>query len=156
MLFFLLLNRNRFSWHKLIFPTNQSKRASDNNQSKFVWCHIRVPYSHLNTAIDQWQCASEGYKLKAECLFLICLELLFSLYCNFWHIFRSSDKVAWGPLTRTETKGERKRTTTTKQNASNSLCLVEEVTPQILSLGTKTICYVYGCVTWSKCVFLKK
>ena len=33
--------------------------------------------------------ASEGYKLKAECLFLICLELLFSLYCNFWHIFRS-------------------------------------------------------------------
>ena len=31
--------------------------------------------------------ASEGYKLKAECLFLIYLELLF------WHIFRSSDKV---------------------------------------------------------------
>ena len=25
--------------------------------------------------------------------FFICLELLFSLYCNFWHIFRSSDKV---------------------------------------------------------------
>ena len=41
--------------------------------------------------------ASEWYKLKAECLFLICLELLFSLYCNFWHISRSSDKVtcAW-------------------------------------------------------------
>ena len=37
--------------------------------------------------------ASEGYKLKAECLFLICLELLSSLYCNFWHIFRSSDRV---------------------------------------------------------------
>ena len=35
-------------------------------------------------------------------------------------------------MTRTETKGERKRTTTTKQNTSNS-----EVTPQILSLGTK-------------------
>ena len=39
--------------------------------------------------------ALEVYKLKAECLFLICLELLFSLYCNFWHIFRISDQVAW-------------------------------------------------------------
>ena len=40
-------------------------------------------------------------------------------------------------MTRTETKGERKRTTTTKQNTSNNSHLVEEVTPQILSLGTK-------------------
>ena len=40
-------------------------------------------------------------------------------------------------MPRTETKGERKRTTTTKQNTSNSSYLVEEVTPQILSLGTK-------------------
>ena len=42
-------------------------------------------------------------------------------------------------MTRTETKGERKRTTTTtaKQNTSNSLHFVEEATPQILSLGTK-------------------
>ena len=40
-------------------------------------------------------------------------------------------------MTRTETKGERKRTTTTKQNTSNSSYLVQEVTPQILSLGTK-------------------
>ena len=39
--------------------------------------------------------ASEGYKLKAECLFLICLEQVFSLNCKFWHIFRSSDKVVW-------------------------------------------------------------
>ena len=39
-------------------------------------------------------------------------------------------------MTRTETKGEQKRTTTTKQNTSNSSYLVE-VTPQILSLGTK-------------------
>ena len=39
--------------------------------------------------------ASEGYKLKAVCLFLICLELLLSLSCNFWHIFGSSDKVTW-------------------------------------------------------------
>ena len=42
-----------------------------------------------------------------------------------------------GPKTRTERKGERKRATTTKQNTSNSSYLVEEVTPQILSLGTK-------------------
>ena len=42
-----------------------------------------------------------------------------------------------GPRSRKETKGERKRTTTTKQNTSNSSYLVEEVTPQILSLGTK-------------------
>ena len=34
-------------------------------------------------------------------------------------------------------KGERKRTTTTKQNTTNSSYLVEEITPQILSLGTK-------------------
>ena len=40
-------------------------------------------------------------------------------------------------MTRTETKGERKRTTTTKQNTSNSLYVVEEVTQQILFLGTK-------------------
>ena len=40
-------------------------------------------------------------------------------------------------MTRTETKGEQKRTTTTEQNTSNSSYLVEEVTPQILSLGTK-------------------
>ena len=40
-------------------------------------------------------------------------------------------------MTRTETKGERKRTTTTKQKTSNSSYLVEEVTPQIVSLGTK-------------------
>ena len=59
-----------------------------------VWHIISVVHSQW------WLCsyssqASEGYKLKAECLFLICLELLFSLYCNFWHIFRSSDKVTW-------------------------------------------------------------
>ena len=40
-------------------------------------------------------------------------------------------------MTRTETKGERKRTTTTKQNTSNSSYLVGEVTPLVLSLGTK-------------------
>ena len=40
-------------------------------------------------------------------------------------------------MTRTETKGERKRTATTKQNTSNSSYLMQEVIPQILSLGTK-------------------
>ena len=34
------------------------------------------------------------------------------------------------PMTRTETKGERKRTTTTKENTSNSSYLLEEVTSQ--------------------------
>ena len=29
--------------------------------------------------------ALERYKLKAECLFLICLGLLFSLNCSFWY-----------------------------------------------------------------------
>ena len=50
-----------------------------------------------------------------------------------------------GPMSRTETKGERKRTTTTKQNTINSSYLVEEAAPQILSLGTKPY-YFYGCV----------
>ena len=40
-------------------------------------------------------------------------------------------------MTRTETKCERKRTITSKQNGSNRSYLVEEVTPQILFLGTK-------------------
>ena len=40
-------------------------------------------------------------------------------------------------MTRKKTKGERKRTITTKQNTSNNSYLVQEVTPQILSLGTK-------------------
>ena len=40
-------------------------------------------------------------------------------------------------MTRTETKGEGKRTTTTKKNTSNSSYLVQEVTPQILSLCSK-------------------
>ena len=40
-------------------------------------------------------------------------------------------------MTRTETKAKRKRTRTSKQNSSNSSYLMQEVTPQILSLGTK-------------------
>ena len=42
-----------------------------------------------------------------------------------------------GPMSRTETKGEKKGTTTTKQNTSNSSNLVEEVTPHYSFLGTK-------------------
>ena len=38
---------------------------------------------------------------------------------------------------RTETNKDRKRTRTTKRYTSNSLKLVEEVTPQILFLDTK-------------------
>ena len=39
-----------------------------------------------------------------------------------------------GPTTKTKTSGERKRTPTTNQNISDSSYLVEEDTPQILSL----------------------
>ena len=41
-------------------------------------------------------------------------------------------------MTRTQTKEERKRTTTTKQNTGNSSYLLEEVSPRILSLGAGT------------------
>ena len=76
-------------------------------------------------------------------LFLICLGLLFALNCSFWYVsrflilnlLRLQD--AWTAYDRTETKEERKRTRTTKRYTSNSLKLVEEVTPQILSLDTK-------------------
>ena len=61
-------------------------------QSSLTCLHSCGPYWLLLSYSSQ---ASEGYKLKAECLFLICLELLFSLYWKFWHIFRSSDKVTW-------------------------------------------------------------
>ena len=60
------------------------------------------------------------------------------------------------PMTRAETKEERKRTRTTKQYTSNNSNLVEEVTPQILFLDTKPFCYVYGCVISRGCVFIKK
>ena len=53
-----------------------------------------------------------------------CSELQFLVY---WKAYDS----------RTETKEERKRTRTTKRYTSNSLKLVEEVTPQILFLDTK-------------------
>ena len=86
----------------------------------------------------------ERYKLKVECLFLICFGLLFALDCSFWYVLRFLIlnllrlQDAWTAYDRrTETKEERKRTRTTKRYTSNSLKLVEEVTPQILFLDTK-------------------
>ena len=83
-------------------------------------------------------------RVDAECLFLICLGLLFALNCSFWYVLRflisnllrlQDTRTAY--VGRTETKEERKRTRTTKRYTSNSLKLVEEVTPQILFLDTK-------------------
>ena len=88
--------------------------------------------------------ALERYKLKAECLFLICFGLLFALNCKFWYVLRFLIlnllrlQDAWTAYDRrAETKEEGKRTRTTKRYTSNSLKLVEEVTPQILFLDTK-------------------
>ena len=88
--------------------------------------------------------ALERYKLKAECLFLICFGLLFALNCSFWYVLRFLIlnllrlQDAWTAFDRrAETKEERKRTRTTKRYTSNSLKLVEEVTLQILFLDTK-------------------
>ena len=86
----------------------------------------------------------ERYKLKAECLFLICFGLLFALNCSFWYVLRFLIlnllrlQDAWTAYDRrAETKEERKRTRTTKRYTSNSLKLVEEVIPQIFFLDTK-------------------
>ena len=88
--------------------------------------------------------ALERYKLKAECLFLIFFGLLFALNCSFWYVLRFLIlnllrlQDAWTTYDRrAETKEERKRTRTTKRYTSNSLKLVEEVTPQIIFLDTK-------------------
>ena len=58
-------------------------------------------------------------------------------------------------MTRTETKGERKRTTTTKQNTSNSSYLLEDVTPQILSLGTNRLLFLRMRYLKWMCIFKK-
>ena len=72
--------------------------------------------------------ALERYKLKAECLFLICFGLLFALNCSFWYVLRFLIlnllrlQDAWTAYDRrAETKEERKRTRTTKRYTSNSL-----------------------------------
>ena len=74
--------------------------------------------------------ALERYKLKAECLFLICFGLLFALNCSFWYVLRFLIlnllrlQDAWTAYDRrAETKEERKRTRTTKRYTSNSLKL---------------------------------
>ena len=61
--------------------------------------------------------ALERYKLKAECLFLICFGLRFALNCSFWYVLRFLIlnllrlQDAWTAYyRRAETKEERKRT----------------------------------------------
>ena len=58
-LFFLLLDRNKFSCHTLIFPTNQSK---------FVWCHSRVSILSSKQSSDQWECAYYPNYFIIRCL----------------------------------------------------------------------------------------
>ena len=66
----------------------------------------------------------------SELQFLVFLKILIS------NLLRLQD--AWtANVRRTETKVERKRTRTTKRYTSNSLNLLEEVTPEILFLDTK-------------------
>ena len=90
--------------------------------------------------------ALERYKLKAECLFLICFGLLFAAFCSFWYVLRClilnllRFQDAWTAYDRrAETKEERKRTRTRKRYTSNSLKLVDEVTPQVLFFDTKPL-----------------
>ena len=69
--------------------------------------------------------------LCSELQFLVCLKIFLIS-----SLLRLQD--AWTAyVRRTETKKERKRTRTTTRYTSNSLKLVEEVTPQILFLDTK-------------------
>ena len=65
-----------------------------------------------------------------ELQFLVCVRILIL------NLLRLQD--AWTAYDRrAETKEERKRTRTTKRYTSNSLKLVEEVTPQIFFLDSK-------------------
>ena len=70
----------------------------------------------------------------SELQFLVCLKIF-----NFESttVARCLDGSWPAYVRRTETQEERKRTRTTKRYTSNSLKLVEEVTPQILFLDTK-------------------
>ena len=100
------------------------------------------PSGHVISYIYTYIC---GQDHTAECLFLTCLEMLFALYWNFWHILRIfliSNLIklydAWTRIWQ-KSRNERKRTRTTKQNTiNNSSNLVEEVTPQILFLDNKS------------------
>ena len=106
-------------------------------QSNLTYHDICGPHWWIRSYSSQ---ASEEYKLKAECLFFICLELLFfsvlQYLAYFWRLLYGY-MMPGGPKSRTEMKGEQNTMTMTKQNTSNRPYLVEEVTPQILSLGTK-------------------
>ena len=80
----------------------------------------------------------------SELQFLICLRADLGPICSFWYVLRFLIlnllrlQDAWTAYDRrAETKEERKRTRTTKRYTSNSLKLVEEVTPQIIFLDTK-------------------
>ena len=68
----------------------------------------------------------------SELQFLVYLKILILNLLRLQHAWTAYDR-------RTETKEERKRTRTTKRYTSNSLKLVEEVTPQILFLDTKPL-----------------
>ena len=87
----------------------------------------------------------EGYKLKAECLFLICLGLLFCselqfLVCLKIFNFESTkvERCLDGLCQKNRNERREKENENDKLRfTSNSLKLVEEVTPQILFLDTK-------------------
>ena len=55
--FWLFIETDFLDTRSYFLPTNQNARLKIHNQSKFVWCHSCVPYSHLNKGIDQWECA---------------------------------------------------------------------------------------------------
>ena len=115
-------------------------------------------FAGFNPGLTLYSCsyssqALDRYKLKAECLFLICLGLLFALNCSFWYVltFLISNLLrlqdAWKAyVRRTETKEERKRTT--KWYPSNSLKLVEEVIPQILFLDINRLLFLQMSYEW--------
>ena len=54
---YFLIETDFLNTRSYFLPTNQNARLTIHNQSKFVWCNSRVPYCHLNKAIDQWECA---------------------------------------------------------------------------------------------------
>ena len=82
--------------------------------------------------------ASEGCKLRAVFILNLLRAAFFSVLQFLVSLVALGYMMPGGPMSGTETKGERKRTTTTiPDNTSNNSYLAEEVIPQILSLGTK-------------------
>ena len=68
----------------------------------------------------------------SELHFLVCVKIFILNLLRLQDVWTAYDR-------RAETKQERKRTRMTKRYTSNSLKLVEEVTPQILFLDTKPV-----------------